>query len=62
LNGICVVKAKGHNVDWMPFCISPETFMTAIREGENTIAVKVVQKHGGQYFDLELALEHPKEK
>jgi hypothetical protein len=36
--------------------------MTAIREGENTIAVKVVQKHGGQYFDLELALEHPKEK
>jgi hypothetical protein len=62
LNGICVVKAKGHNVDWMPFYISPETFMTAIREGENTIAVKVVQKHGGQYFDLELALEHPKEK
>ena len=25
-------------------------------EGENTIAVKVVQKHGGQYSDLELAL------
>jgi archaellum component FlaF (FlaF/FlaG flagellin family) len=57
LNGTLVVSAKGWNNNWDDFSIPAEKFKAAIKEGDNVIAVKVIQKTGGQYIDVGLSID-----
>ncbi len=57
LNGKLVVTAKGYSTGWVPFKVAADKFKAAVKEGDNVIAVKVVQKVGGQYFDLGISVE-----
>jgi len=57
LNGKLIVKAENYSSDWVPFTVLPDAFNAAVKEGDNVIAVKVVQKVGGQYFDLGITLD-----
>lgn len=57
LNGVLVVSATGYNTGWSPFAVPVEKFAAAVKEGDNVIAVKVVQKVGGQYIDLGLSID-----
>jgi len=57
LNGKLIVVAANHTTDWVPFSVLPDVFNAAVREGDNVLAVKVVQRVGGQYFDLGIRLD-----
>ena len=57
LNGTLVVSAEGYNTSWSSFGIPAETFSGLVKEGDNVIAVKVIQKIGGQYIDLGLSVD-----
>ena len=57
LNGRLMLSAKGWNSGWTDFGVSAERFAEAVKEGDNVIAVKVVQKTAGQYIDLGLSVD-----
>jgi hypothetical protein len=57
LNGVLLVSAKGWNNNWDDFSIPAEKFNAAVKEGDNVIAVKVIQKTGGQYIDVGLSID-----
>lgn len=57
LNGQKVFETKGYTTDWVPYSIPPAKFAAAVRNGDNVLAVKVIQTVGGQYFDAGLSLE-----
>ena len=57
LNGVLLVSAGGFNNNWCEFPVSVEKFADAVKDGDNVIAVKVVQKVGGQYIDVGLSLD-----
>ena len=57
LNGVLMVSAKGWNGNWSDFHVSGEKFAAAVKSGDNVIAVKVIQKTGGQYIDLGLSVD-----
>ena len=47
----------GYNTDWTSFTIPLDAFASAVKEGDNVLAVKVKQEVGGQYFDLGLSVD-----
>ena len=57
LNGELVLSVKGYNTNWSPFAVPAEKFAAAVKEGDNVIAVKVVQNVGGQFIDLGLSVD-----
>ena len=57
LNGELVLSAKGYNTNWTSFPLPLEKFAAAVKEGDNVIAVKVVQTVGGQFIDLGLSVD-----
>ena len=60
LNGSLILSAKGYNTNWTPFSIPVAKFNDAVKEGDNVIAVKVIQTVGGQYIDLGLSVDTAK--
>ena len=60
LNGSLILSVKGYNTNWTPFTVPVAKFNAAVKEGDNVIAVKVVQKVGGQYIDLGLSVDTAK--
>ena len=56
LNGELVLSAKGYNTNWTSFPLPLEKFAAAVKEGDNVIAVKVIQTVGGQFIDLGLSV------
>lgn len=56
LNGVELLSRKGYTTSYEPFEIPVEKFNAAVREGDNVLAVKVVQTTGGQYFDAGLSV------
>ena len=60
LNGVKVLSTKGYNTNWTPFAIALEKFNALVKEGDNVIAVKIIQKTGGQYFDLGITVDMAK--
>ena len=57
LNGRLVLKAPEYNTAYGFFYVEPRLFTEAVREGDNVLAVKVVQTVGNQYFDTGLLVE-----
>jgi len=57
LNGEPILSVKGYNTNWAPFALPAEKFAAAVKEGDNVIAVKVVQTVGGQFIDLGLSVD-----
>ena len=57
LNGELILSVKGYNNSWTPFGVPAEKFAAAVKEGDNVIAVKVIQTVGGQYIDLGLSVD-----
>ena len=57
LNGVLLLSAKGYNTNWTPFAVPAEKFTAAVKEGDNVIAVKVIQTIGGQFIDLGLSVD-----
>jgi hypothetical protein len=57
LNGTCILEEKGSNTDWEPFSVSAEAFMSAVKEGDNVLAVKVHDGAAPRYFDCGLTIE-----
>lgn len=57
LNGVEILHRTGYNQSYEPFTIQGDVFAAALREGDNVLAVKVVQTAGGQYFDTGLSVE-----
>ncbi len=57
LNGELVLSAKGYNTNWTSFPLPLEKFAAAVKEGDNVIAVKVIQTVGGQFIDLGLSVD-----
>ncbi|MBO7688000.1 MAG: hypothetical protein J6V72_16555, partial [Kiritimatiellae bacterium] len=57
LNGKLILSVPGYNTDWTSFTIPLDAFAAAVKEGDNVLAVKVVQEVGGQYFDLGLSVD-----
>ena len=60
INGQPVLSVKGFTTGYAAFSVSAERFAAAARQGDNVLAVKVVQKVGGQYFDAGLSVDVPK--
>lgn len=57
LNGREVFSRKGYNNGYVGMSIPVETFRSAVKEGDNVLAVKVVQTIGSQYFDAGLTVQ-----
>ena len=57
LNGKKIFSTIGYNTRYERFFIDGKTFSSALRKGDNVLAVKVVQDSGGQYFDAGLTIE-----
>ena len=57
LNGVEILRRAGYNQSYEPFTVQGEVFASAVRTGDNVLAVKVVQTVGGQYFDTGLSVE-----
>ena len=57
LNGELILSVKGYNTNWTPFPVPAEKFAAAVKEGDNVIAVKVIQTVGGQFIDLGLSVD-----
>ena len=51
LNGQPVLKRKGHRGDYLEFD-ADKKFLAALQTGRNVVTVHVIQRGGGQYFDL----------
>ena len=56
LNGTRILSLKGYVTDYCSYLVDAEAFAKAVKEGDNVLAVKVVQTTGNQYFDLGLSL------
>jgi formylglycine-generating enzyme required for sulfatase activity len=57
LNGTRILEEAGSNDRWEPFEIPVETFTSAVREGDNVLAVKVHDNGAPRYFDCGLTVE-----
>ena len=57
LNGELILSVNGYNTNWTPFPVPAEKFAAAVKEGDNVIAVKVIQTVGGQFIDLGLSVD-----
>lgn len=54
LNGVLVASFEGYTTDYQRVPLSDEA-LTALRRGENVLAVHCSQTGGGQYIDVQLA-------
>ena len=57
LNGKLLVSAKGYTTGYAAFPVSAERFAAAAKQGDNVLAVKVIQTIGGQYIDVGLSVD-----
>ena len=57
LNGARILEEAGWNDGWGPFEVPAGTFMSAVREGDNVLAVKVHDSGAPRYFDCGLTVE-----
>ena len=57
LNGTRILEEAGSNDRWEPFEVPADTFMSAVREGDNVLAVKVHDSAAPRYFDCGLTVE-----
>jgi hypothetical protein len=57
LNGTRILEEKGENTDWEPFSVSVEMFMSAVKEGDNVLAVKVHDGAAPRCFDCGLTVQ-----
>ena len=57
LNGTNIFNKRGWNHRWEPCEVPVETFMSAVREGDNVLAVKVHDNGPPRYFDCGLTVE-----
>lgn len=57
LNGELILSVKGYNTNWTLFPVPVDKFAAAVKEGDNVIAVKVIQTVGGQFIDLGLSVD-----
>lgn len=57
LNGTEILRAPGYNCSYQPLTVSGELFAKAVKDGDNVLAVKVIQTVGAQYFDTGLSVE-----
>ena len=57
LNGTSIFNKRGWNHRWEPCEVPVETFMSAVREGDNVLAVKVHDNGAPRYFDCGLTVE-----
>ena len=57
LNGKLLVSAKGYTTGYVAFPVSAERFAAAAKQGDNVLAVKVIQTIGGQYIDVGLSVD-----
>ena len=60
LNGKLVLSVAGYTTGYSAFPVPAEVFAAAAKQGDNVLAVKVVQTIGGQYFDAGLSVDVPK--
>ena len=60
LNGKLVVSVTGYTTGYATFVLSAERFAAAAKQGDNVLAVKVIQKVGGQYIDIGLSVDVPR--
>ncbi|MBP5509648.1 MAG: hypothetical protein J6Z49_01885 [Kiritimatiellae bacterium] len=56
LNGSLILSVREFNKNWTPFSIPVAKFNDAVKEGDNVIAVKVIQTIGDQHIDLDLSV------
>ena len=54
LNGEEIFSEGGYNHSYVACPLDVAHFLRLVRKGTNTLAVKVVQSHGGQFIDLSL--------
>ena len=57
LNGTRILEAQGWNDGWGPFEVAADTFLSAVREGDNVLAVKVHDSGAPRFFDCGLTVE-----
>ena len=57
LNGTRILEEKGANTGWEPFSVSVETFMSAVKDGDNVLAVKVHDGAAPRCFDCGLTVQ-----
>ena len=57
LNGTRILEEQGFNASWESFSVPIETFLSAVREGDNVLAVKVHDNGAPRYFDCGLRVE-----
>ena len=62
LNGKPLLSAYGYNTGWTTFRLDRDTFLDALKDGENVLAAKVVQTAGGQYFDTGVSVDMKKKE
>ena len=57
LNGRRLLEEQGANADWEPFSVPVETFLSAVKEGDNVLAVKVHDSRAPRCFDCGLRVK-----
>ena len=57
LNGTRILEESGLNDSWEQFEVPVDTFLSAVREGDNVLAVKVHDSNAVRYFDCGLTVE-----
>lgn len=57
LNGIEILQVAGYNSSYQSITVPGEVFEKAVKNGDNVLAVRVVQTVGAQYFDTGLNIE-----
>ena len=56
LNGEEIFSEGGYNHSYVACPLDVARFLRLVRKGTNTLAVKVVQSHGGQFIDFGLEM------
>ena len=57
LNGTLILENKRCNSRWEPFIVPVDKFLSAVRDGDNVLAVKAHDRGGNRYFDCGLTVE-----
>ena len=57
LNGTRILEKNGESADWEPSSVPAETFLAAVQQGDNVLAVKVHDANAPRCFDCGLRVE-----
>ena len=57
LNGTRILEKNGESADWEPSSVPAETFLAAVKQGDNVLAVKVHDANAPRCFDCGLRVE-----